>query len=158
MELNALGNDVAFHGLLLEAAELLEPLGDGLLLLFFEEGLTSLSNSVHKLRLEEVVEGVELKALMKELDVDLAGQAHQAHSLVLDLGDQGPVVFALSGNQFGDEVLAVGLGHGLTLAVKNIRQVVVVLLLGISDLDVGEHNHTGGEVGTGPRMDAADLL
>jgi len=53
-----LGDDVALHGLLLEAAEFLESLGDGLLFLFLEESLTSLSNGIHKLRLEQVVEGV----------------------------------------------------------------------------------------------------
>jgi hypothetical protein len=93
-----LGDDVALHGLLLEAAELLEPLGDGLLFLFLQESLTSLSNGIHKLRLEQVVEGVKLEALMEQLNVDLAGQAHQPHSFVLDLGDEGAVVLALRGD------------------------------------------------------------
>ena len=141
-----MGDDVALHGLLLEAAEFLESLGDGLLFLFLEESLTSLSNGIHKLRLEQVVEGVKLEALVEQLDVDLTGQAHQPYGLVLDLGDEGAVVFALRGDKFGDKVLTIGLGDGLTLAVKYVGQIVVVLLLGVPNLDVGEDEDTRGEV------------
>ena len=95
---------------------------------------------------------------MKQLDIDLAGEAHQPHSLVLDLGDQGSVVLALRGNELGDEVLAIGLGHGLTLAVKYIGQVIVVLLLGIPHLDVGEDEDSRGEVRMRTGMNATHLL
>jgi hypothetical protein len=153
-----LGYDVAFHGLLLEAAELLEPLGDGLLFLLLQERLTSLSNGIHKLGFQQVVERVQLEALVEQLDVDLAGEAHQPHGLVLDLGDEGAVVLALRGNQLGDKVLAIGLRDGLTLAVKYVGQVVVVLLLRVPHLDVGEDEDTRGEVGMRTRMDAAHFL
>jgi hypothetical protein len=153
-----LGYDVAFHGLLLEAAELLEPLGDGLLFLLLQECLTSLSNGIHKLGFQQVVERVQLEALVEQLDVDLAGEAHQPHGLVLDLGDEGAVVLALRGNQLGDKVLAIGLRDGLTLAVKYVGQVVVVLLLRVPNLDVGEDEDTRGEVGMRTRMDAAHFL
>jgi hypothetical protein len=153
-----LGYDVAFHGLLLEAAELLEPLGDGLLFLLLQECLTSLSNGIHKLGFEQVVEGVQLEALVEQLDVDLTGQAHQPDGLVLDLGDEGAVVFALRGNQLGDKVLAIGLSDGLTLAVKYVGQVVVVLLLRVPNLHVGEDEDTRGEVGMRTGMDAAHFL
>ena len=136
-----MGDDVALHGLLLEAAELLKPLGDGLLFLLLQERLTSLSNGIHKLGFEQVVEGVKLEALVEQLYVDLAGEAHQPHGLVLDLGDQGAVVLALRGDEFGDKVLTIGLGDGLTLAVKYIGQVVVVLLLRIAHLHVRQHQH-----------------
>lgn len=65
LKLYALRNDVALHGFLFEAAELFESLGNGLLFLFFKESLTSLSYSVHKLRLEKIVKRVKLKALVK---------------------------------------------------------------------------------------------
>jgi hypothetical protein len=52
LQLDALGDYVALHGLFLEAAKLLEPLGDSLLFLFLYESLTSLSNGIHELRLE----------------------------------------------------------------------------------------------------------
>jgi hypothetical protein len=52
LQLDALRDNVALHGLFLEAAKLLEPLGNSLLFLFLEESLTSLSNSIHELRLE----------------------------------------------------------------------------------------------------------
>ena len=146
LELDALGDDVALHGLLLEAAELLKPLGDGLLFLFLQESLTSLSDGIHKLGLEQVVEGVKLEALVEQLNVDLAGQAHQPHGLVLDLGYEGAVVLALRGDEFGDKVLAIGLGDCLTLAVKYVGQVVVVLLLRVPHLDVGEDEDSRGEV------------
>lgn len=153
-----MGYNVALHGLLLEAAEFREPLGDGLIFLFHQEGLTSLSNSIHKLGLEQVVEGVKLEALVEQLNVNLAGEAHQPHGLVLDLGDQGAVVIALRGNELGDKVLAIGLGDGFTLAVKYVGQVVVVLLLGVPHLDVGEDEDTRGEVRMRTGMDAAHFL
>lgn len=52
LELNALRDNVALHGFFLEAAKFLKPLGNSLLSLFLKESLTSLSNSIHKLRLE----------------------------------------------------------------------------------------------------------
>ena len=95
---------------------------------------------------------------MKQLDIDFAGEAHQAHSLVLDLGDQGSVVLALRGNELGDEVLTICLGHGLTLAVKYIGQVIVILLLGIPHLDVGEDEDSRGEVRMRTGMNATHFL
>ena len=95
---------------------------------------------------------------MQELNVDLAGQPHQAHSLVLDLSHECAVVRVLCSDQLGNEVFAIGFGHGLTLAVKNVGQIIVVFLLGVADFHVGEHEHAGGEEGLRTWMDAADFL
>lgn len=52
LELNALRDNVALHGLFLETAKFLKSLGNSLLFLFLKESLTSLSNGIHELRLE----------------------------------------------------------------------------------------------------------
>ena len=64
LQLNSLRYNVALHGLFFEATELFETLGNGPLALLFKESLTSLSNGVHKLRLQKVVKGVKLEALV----------------------------------------------------------------------------------------------
>jgi hypothetical protein len=78
---------------------------------------------------------------MKEFNVYLTGKAHQADCLVLDLSHKGSIVFILSGDQFGYEILTVGLSDSLTLAVKYVGQIIMILLLGISHFYVGKNEH-----------------
>jgi hypothetical protein len=65
LQLNPLRDNIALHGLLFEAAKFFKTLSNGLLFLFFKKSLTSLSNSIHKFRLQQVIERVKLEALMK---------------------------------------------------------------------------------------------
>ena len=101
------------------------------------------AHSVHEVRLEEVVEGVQVKALVEQLQIHLLCQAHQTHGLVLHLGHESLVGLALRGNQLCDEVLTVRLGDGLRLRVEDIGEVVVILLLGEPDFDEGEYVEAG---------------
>ena len=101
------------------------------------------AHSVHELCLEEVVEGVQVEALVEQLQIHLLSQAHQTHGLVLHLGHQCLVRLALGGNKLGYKVFAVRLGDGLRLRIKDICQVVVILLLGEPDFDEGEDVEAG---------------
>jgi hypothetical protein len=94
--------------------------------------------------------------LVEQARVDLVGQAHEAHCLVLDLSDQRFVVLALGCDQLRQEVLAVRLGHSLRLIVEHVGQVIVIFLLCGPDLDEGQHEHSRGKVHAGGRIDAAD--
>jgi len=62
------------------------------------------------------------------------------------LGDKSLVVFILRRDKFGDEIFTVSLGNGFRLGVKNICEVIVIFLLGSSDLDVGNDVDTRREV------------
>ena len=97
------------------------------------------AHSVHEFRLEEVIEGIQVKALVEQLQIHLLGQAHQADGLVLHLGHQSLVRLALGSNQLGNKVFAVCLGDGLRLRIKDIGQVVVILLLGQPNFDEREY-------------------
>ena len=101
--------------------------------------IAACTHSVHEFCLEEVVEGVQVKALVEQLQIHLLSQAHQTHSLVLHLGHQGLVRLALGGNQLGNKVFAVRLGDGLRLRIKDICQIVVILFLCQPNFDEGEY-------------------
>lgn len=84
---NALRNDVAQHGLLLQLK-----LGFDLLVVLFAlhlgyDKFATFADSVHVLRLQKVVKRVEFEALVQQLDIHIKGQTHKSDSLVLDLGN-----------------------------------------------------------------------
>ena len=82
--------------------------------------VTACTHSIHKFRLEEVIEGVQVKALVEQLQVHLLGQTHQTHSLILHLSHQCFVRLALGGNQLGYKIFAVRFGDSLRLRIKDI--------------------------------------
>ena len=147
-------NYVAFHGLLLQLPQFLDALFLRSLPSVFDDPLAAGADSVHEVWLVEVVEWLQLEALVQQFHVDLACQAHQPHGFVLHLRHQSLVGVALGSNQLSQEVLAIGFGDRFTLAVEDISQVVVIFLLGDTDLDEGEHVDAGREEDLGVEVDA----
>ena len=82
------------------------------LLLGFDQ-IAAGANCIHIICLQQVIECVEIEAFVEQLEVNLLSQAHEADSLVLDLGHQGLVVFVLGCDQLSDEVLSIGLCDSL---------------------------------------------
>ena len=158
LELYALGDDVAAHGLLFEALELGQALFFGLLAALFEDVLAPAPDGVHEFRLKQVVKGVQLEALAEQLDVDFAGETHEAYCLVLDLRHEGFVVGGLGCDELGDEVLSIGFSDSLTLAVEHVGKVIVIFLAGVSHLDEGQDKHSGGEEDSGAEVDATHVF
>jgi len=158
LQSDSLRNSVASHSFLLH---LLQE-GDSLLLSFHlllpDQVLPSFCYRVHEHGLEQVVIAIKLKALVQQLGVHLARKAHQPDSFILDLSHEGFAGVALGGDELCEEVLAISFGHGLGLVVKNIGQIVVVLLLGAPDLDERQHEHPRREADPGVRGDSSDVL
>ena len=73
----------------------------------------SSSDGIHELWLEQIVERVELKALVEELYIDLFGKTHQADSLIPDLSNKGPIFLILGGNKLSQEIFTVGFSYSL---------------------------------------------
>ena len=106
-------------------------------LLLGYDKIMSGAHCIHIVWFEQVIEGVEVETLVQELQVDILGEAHQAYSLVLNLGHERLIVFTLRGNELSDEVLTIGFCDRFGLRIEDIRQVVMILLLGASDLNEG---------------------
>lgn len=101
-----------------------------------------MANSIHEFRFEEVVKRIEFKALVKQFDIYFVCKTHETNRLIFYLGNKGLVVHVLSSNQFGNKVLAVSFGYSFTLTVKDICEVIMVLLLGRPDLDKGKYKNS----------------
>lgn len=93
------------------------------------------SNCIHVISLEQVIKRVKIEALVEQLKIHILGQAHQTHSLVLDLGDECLVFVALGSDQLSNEILAIGLRDSLGLRVKYICKIIVIFLFGDTDLN-----------------------
>lgn len=113
LQSHSLGNDVAFFGLLAPFDLFLDQdiVFFALLLSFYQ--IATCANCIHIICLQQVIEGVEIEAFVEQLKVDLLSEAHEADSLVLDLGHQGLVVLVLGCDQLGDEVLSICLSDSL---------------------------------------------
>lgn len=109
---------------------------------FLKYVFSSLANSIHEFRFEEVVKRIELKALVKQFYIYFVCETHETNRLVFYLGNKGFVVHVLGSNQLSDKVLAVSFGYSFTLTVKDICEVIMVLLLGRPDLDKGKHKYS----------------
>ena len=79
---------------------------------------------------------------MKQLQVNFVGKTHEADCFVFHLSDKGLVLVVLRGYQFSDKIFTIGFGYCFRLRIKNIGQIVVILLLCLSNLDVGHHVHS----------------
>lgn len=95
---------------------------------------------------------------MEQFHIHFACQAHETHSLILDLGYQCFVVVVLRCYQLCNEVFSVGLSHGLTLAVEHVGQVIMILLSGGSNFNEWQHEDPWGEEDSGVEMDASHIL
>ena len=143
LESHPLGDEAALEGhlatvdLLLDLNVVLTALDLGL------DQLATGTDGVHEVSLEQVVEGVEVEALVEKLEVDLLGEAHEAHSLILDLGYECLVALVLGRDQLGDKVLAISLSDGLRLRIEHISEIIMTLLLGPSDLNKRQHIQAG---------------
>lgn len=109
LERDSLSDDVALHGLFLQPLEFEKPLFFCLSPSFFQDGSSAVSNSGHELWLQQIVEGIQLKALMEQVNINLACEAQQTDGLILDLGNQSFIILILCGNQLCDEVLSISL-------------------------------------------------
>lgn len=127
-------------------------------LLLPNEVLSSLANCIHEVWFQKIVVLVKLKTLMKELGINLSCQSHKTNCLILYLGDKGLVVFGLSCNEFSQEILSVSLSNSFRLIVKHICQVIMVLLLGSSHFDEGQHQHPRGKGNSRCWSNASDVL
>ncbi len=139
---HTLGYKLAFLGLLTPLDLFLD---QNIVLLAFLLGFDKvppIANSIHVVSFEQVVKWIEIEAFVEELEVDLFGQAHQAHGFVLDLGYQRLVVVVLGCDQLSDEVLTICFCNSLRLRIENIGQVVMIFLLGASDFDKWQHIQT----------------
>ena len=142
LELHALGDNVASLGLLSSLDCLANLLIVILALLLGLDKIATRSHSIHKVRLQQVVEGIKVEALVQQLEVDLLGEAHEAYRLVLNLGHQRLIAVVLGCDQLRDKVLTVGLSDSLRLRIEHISQVIMILLLGSSDLNKRQHVQT----------------
>ena len=113
LQLHTLGDDGCLQGLSPSEDSCLNFGVLVLSLLLGSQEISSGSDGVHVLSLQKVIEWVKLEAFVKELDVNIVGEAQKTDGLILDLGDKGLVVLILVGNQLSNEVLSIGLSDGL---------------------------------------------
>ena len=113
LELHALSDHIAAHGFLTELLLSFNGLVFLLALVNLGQVLTACTDGFHEFWLQKVVETVQGEALVKQLEVDFLGEAHQADGLVLHLSDKSLVLLILRGDQLSDEVLSICLSDGL---------------------------------------------
>lgn len=77
-------------------------------------------NSIHELRLQQIVIMIQLKALVQQTGIYLPSESHQPHSLIFDLRHQSLVAFTLRSNQLCQEILTVRFSNRLRLVVEHI--------------------------------------
>lgn len=118
--------------------------------------LTAGTDGVDILWLEQTVVGFDFEALVQQLQINFAGEAHKTDGLVLNLRDKGFIVNVLACNKLSDKVFSVGFGYGFGLRIKDISQVVVVLLLGWTDFNVGDNVDARGKEDLRVLVDTAD--
>lgn len=136
---------MAIHCLLFHLLEEFNSLFFSLDLSLPDQVLSSPSNSVHVLRLKQVIKLIELKALVKERGVHLIGQSHKTYCLIFDLSNQGFVILVLGCDKFGQKVLSVSFSDGFRLVVEDICEVIMILLLSLPHLNERKHKHSAGE-------------
>jgi hypothetical protein len=95
---------------------------------------------------------------VEQLDVSLAGEAHEPHCLVLHLGDKGLVLVILSSDELSDEIFSVGFGDGLRLTVEDVSQIIVIFRLSLSHFDERSYNDSRRDIDFGLGMDVLDIL
>lgn len=100
------------------------------------------TNSINVLWLEQAIVSLNLKTLVEKLEVNLTSKAHETYSLILDLRDKGFVVFVLAGDELCNEIFTVSFSNGLRLRIKNISQIIMILLHGWPNLNVRDHVDT----------------
>ena len=97
--------------------------------------LPSTTDGLHEILGEQIVIRLELEIFRQQLVVDINRQRHQTNRLLLHLSNQRLVLVILCRDQLGDEKFTELVGEDLRLLIKNLSQIVVIDLLGLSNLD-----------------------
>jgi hypothetical protein len=79
---------------------------------------------------------------VKELQVNVSSETHKSNSFIFDLSNKSLVLFILRSDKLSDEIFSIGFSDGFRLSIEDISQIIMILLLGSTDFNEGNHVHS----------------